>query len=328
MPYFHASGTATRHRRPPSVSTLRVADLAHRQHAGGGEQCRSSDVPRSGCAITSATGSATKAAAGGEIEQRARLGLRIVVQVLRDHEDEQDLHELAGLEVEAPDLDPARRAADVRAEHEHQAERDDAAGVEEVGEALEVAVVDRGDDHAEQPAHHEPVHLRDVDVRERGAPAGLDVHARRAVQVDDAQGRDGDDAEQERHVDLRAARNEMRSPRAIRERPFLAARACVPKPALPSRFSFSLLPLAHHARRDRHGVLATTAAVLDQHHDGDLGRLRRRVAREPGVVAVEVPDLARIDAARSDVSSPARCRSCRPCPYPAGSRDTPCPRAR
>ena len=50
-----------------------------------------------------------------------------------------------------------------------RSEQDDADAVEHVPEALVVAVVDHGDDRAEDAAEHEPVHLLDVDLRERRA---------------------------------------------------------------------------------------------------------------------------------------------------------------
>ena len=55
------------------------------------------------------------------------------------------------------------------------------------------------------------------------------------------------------------------------------------------------------------GVRAAGAAVLDEDHDRDLGRLRRREAREPGVVAVVVPAL---------LGSAPRCERATTCAVP------------
>src|SRR6185503_2966568 len=65
---------------------------------------------------------------------------------------------------------------------------------------------------------------------------------------------------------------------------------------------FELLPVAHDAHGNGTCVFATAAAVLDQDHDCNLRRARGRIPGEPSVVAVEVPDLAGVDAARRDVA--------------------------
>src|SRR5213078_776189 len=108
-------------------------------------------------------------------------------------------HELARLELEASDDDPPRRTSDVAAEDEHEDEAYDAADVDDVAEALEVTVVDRGGEHGEEAAGDEPVHLVHVLLGARAA-----VDARRAVEVDDADDGDERGADEERPVEALA----------------------------------------------------------------------------------------------------------------------------
>src|SRR4051812_34256016 len=63
-----------------------------------------------------------------------------------------------------------------------------------------------------------------------------------------------------------------------------------------------LLPIAHHSHRDWCCVLTTATAVLDDHDDRYFGGFGGRVAREPGVIAVEVPDLVGVHPARCHVA--------------------------
>ena len=126
------------------------------------------------------------------------------MEVARYHQNDQDLHELAGLKVERPDGDPAIGPAR-RGEHEHQRQGRQTTDVQHRGDAFEMPVVDGGHQDAEQEAHDNPVDLRHVNVGKSRAMVRPQVGAGRAVEVDDAQRGHGHDGDQQRHVDLRAA---------------------------------------------------------------------------------------------------------------------------
>ena len=127
-----------------------------------------SDVPRSGCAITSRHRHEREQTAT-QVEQRARLGLRIVVEQRAIARISTIFMNSLGWKLKLPM--PIQRDAPrmSRAEHEDEPERDEPAEVGDVAEALEAPVVDGRDQDGEQRADHDPVDLRDVDVRQRDA---------------------------------------------------------------------------------------------------------------------------------------------------------------
>src|SRR5262249_3559701 len=65
--------------------------------------------------------------------------------------------------------------------------------------------------------------------------------------------------------------------------------------------ALDLLVGADHLERDRRRVLAAGTAVFDQDHYSNLGRARRCVAREPRMLAVEIPNALNLDTARDVV---------------------------
>ena len=65
---------------------------------------------------------------------------------------------------------------------------------------------------------------------------------------------------------------------------------------------------ANGLKGDGGRVLSTGAAVLDEGDNGHLGRLHRSPSREPGVLAVEVPNLLGLGAADKVVGNLGRAR--------------------
>ena len=103
------------------------------------------------------------------------------MDVLGECDDQKELHELARLERETRDLNPARAAANVFSEHEHEQKQNHAEPVEHVAEALVVPVVDRRNDRREDATEDDEIDLRDVKLLKRCAHDGC-----RRIQIHDA----------------------------------------------------------------------------------------------------------------------------------------------
>ncbi|MEI2616065.1 MAG: hypothetical protein V9F06_00325 [Thermomicrobiales bacterium] len=136
-------------------------------------------------------------ARGDEVAQGPRPAALVAVHVARDREHQAQLHELAGLEEEAPELDPAVRPSDALAQQEHQHQRRDRPDVRAVRVSLVDLVVDGRDDHRHAAAEGEPVDLLDVKLSARSG-----LRAGGGVEVDHPERRDDAHHEEERPVEV------------------------------------------------------------------------------------------------------------------------------
>lgn len=121
----------------------------------------------------------------------------IIVKELGEGDDDANLGVFAGLERKTAEVDPTNAAANVFAKDEHEQQREDATRVHDVPKSLEVAVIDRDENAAENAAEHEPVDLTDVQL---GSGRNTLVDARRAVEVHDAEHSDERDGDEQRPV--------------------------------------------------------------------------------------------------------------------------------
>ena len=156
-------------------------------------------VPRSGCLRMSSAWDPGEHRGDEQILEASPLAARVVVEVLGQRDDQEQLHELAGLVLEAAEVDPAGRAAHVGGEDDDEDEVEDAEGVEHVAEALEVPVVEGEHEAGEDAADGEELDPADVEL----GPGAL-VDAGRAVEVGDAEEFDERHRDEERPVEVLA----------------------------------------------------------------------------------------------------------------------------
>ena len=95
---------------------------------------------------------------------------RCIAQYAGEHEDQEELGELARLELERPDVEPCLRTLHVRADPQHRDEHQDRRAVPEQRELAELAVVDRGE--------HRPSRRRPPRSRRPGASRSRTGRAR------------------------------------------------------------------------------------------------------------------------------------------------------
>ena len=135
-----------------------------------------SEVPRSGWSMIRASGGADEQARAEDRRQPVELVL-VGRQVAGQHDDHEDLGQLAELERERPDRDPARGPADAVADRQGQHEQPELEAVDRPGQGLEPAVVERRRDD-EQRRARSPAHIRPAGERRAGLErraAGLDA---------------------------------------------------------------------------------------------------------------------------------------------------------
>ena len=159
---------------------------------------RMSAVPRSGCFMMSSIGSPISASAEHEVAPRPQRQIhRIAGEQLRQRHDDRDLRQLRRLDAERAEAEPARRALDRLAADEHRDQQHDADAVDGVGQPLEQPIVARRGDDEQHATDGEPHQLVLVEPLRR--------HARRRVEVDQADGDDGEDGAEQRPVELACA---------------------------------------------------------------------------------------------------------------------------
>ena len=133
-------------RRAPPASTPSQRRLAPDMNSVATRIApNTSAVPRSGWSRTRTNGGPARTPAP-TIAQSEPSRPHAAAEVVREHDDHQDLGELAELELQPEDRDPARRAADAAADREREHEQAELDEVERPRERLEPVVVERGRD--------------------------------------------------------------------------------------------------------------------------------------------------------------------------------------
>ena len=131
----------------------------HEQHPGQDRERRRATCRGPAGASRGSTAAPTRTHGAEDRRQRAAACPDAAAEVVREDDDHQDLRELAELELERPDRDPARRAADAVADREREREQPELDDVQRPGEGLEPLVVERGRDRRRR-RWRSPVHIR------------------------------------------------------------------------------------------------------------------------------------------------------------------------
>ena len=79
-------------------------------------------VPRSGCLSTSAAGTRTISTGSDQVSQRAGILAGQAMKIARQRQHQRDVHQLGGLQLDDPEIDPALRP---HADEAAQIDRDD-----------------------------------------------------------------------------------------------------------------------------------------------------------------------------------------------------------
>ena len=106
---------------------------------------KTSAVPRSGCSRTRRNGGPARMPAPIIVQSDPSRPIA-AAEVVREHDDHQDLGQLAELELQPEDRDPARRATDTAADRERHDEQAELDQVQRPRERLQPVVVEGGRD--------------------------------------------------------------------------------------------------------------------------------------------------------------------------------------